>query len=82
MSEQIGVRGLLRTLRSEAPYWAGTLPQLPRLLHRALAEDRDAGLRRAVDRLVEENRRRNDLLSAMLLILLGAALALALAWVV
>ena len=81
MSEQIGVRGLLRTLKSEAPYWAGTLPQLPRLLHRALAEDRDAELRRAVDRLVEENRRRNDLLSAMLLVLLGTALALALAWI-
>ena len=81
MSEQIGVRGLLRTLRSEAPYWAGTLPQLPRLLHRALADERDAGLRRAVERLVEENRRRNDLLSAMLLILLGAGLALALAWI-
>ena len=40
MSEQVGWRGLLRTLRREAPCWAQTLPALPRLLHRLLAEDR------------------------------------------
>src|SRR2546428_12601119 len=40
MTEQIGWRGLVRTLRREAPYWANTLPQLPRLVHRAPAEDR------------------------------------------
>src|SRR5213075_2603267 len=31
MSEQVGWRGLMRNLRHEAPYWANTLPQLPRL---------------------------------------------------
>ena len=40
MREQVGWRGFVRSLRQEAPYWAGTLPQLPRLVHRALAEDR------------------------------------------
>jgi ubiquinone biosynthesis protein len=30
MSEQIGWRALVRRLRQEAPYWANTLPQLPR----------------------------------------------------
>ena len=81
MSDQLGLRGLLRTLASEAPYWAGTLPQLPRLLHRALAEDRTGELRRAVDRLAVEQGRRNDLLSAMLLVLLGVVAAIAAAWV-
>jgi ubiquinone biosynthesis protein len=38
MSEQIGWRGLLRRLRQEAPEWASALPQLPRLVHRALSE--------------------------------------------
>ncbi|MDQ7988501.1 MAG: ubiquinone biosynthesis regulatory protein kinase UbiB [Candidatus Dactylopiibacterium sp.] len=41
MSEQIGWRALLRHVREEAPEWAGTLPQLPRLLHRALLRDAD-----------------------------------------
>ena len=80
MNEQVGVKGLLRTLKNEAPYWAGTLPQLPRLLHRVLSEDRAGELRRAVDRLVEQQERRNDLLSALVLLLLGAVMALALAW--
>ena len=48
MSEQIGWRGFVRTLRREAPYWASTLPQLPRLVHRALGEDRLGPLRLAV----------------------------------
>jgi ubiquinone biosynthesis protein len=38
MSEQVGWRGLLRQIRREAPEWAGLLPQLPRLVHRALTE--------------------------------------------
>jgi ubiquinone biosynthesis protein len=80
MSEQIGWRGFVRTLRREAPYWATTLPQLPRLVHRALAEDRLGALREALERLTAENARRNDLLLALLvvaivgLILLGTGL--------
>ena len=78
MGEQIGWRGLLRTARHEAPFWAATLPQLPRLVHRVLAEDRLAGVREALERLATENERRNDMLSALLIVavmaLLGAAL--------
>jgi ubiquinone biosynthesis protein len=36
MNEQIGWRGLLDHLQNEAPRYAQLLPQLPRLLHRAL----------------------------------------------
>lgn len=36
MSEQLGWRAAKRALEREAPYWAHTLPQLPRLAHRAL----------------------------------------------
>jgi ubiquinone biosynthesis protein len=75
MSEQIGWRGLLRTLRREAPYWAQTLPAIPRLLHRLLAEDRAAGLQAALERLARESRRRNHLLAGLLL-LAAAGLAL------
>ena len=68
MREQVGWRGFVRTLRHEAPFWAGTLPQLPRLVHRALAEDRLGSLRAAIDRLTQENARRNDLLNAALVV--------------
>ena len=72
MQEQIGWRGLLRTIRREAPFWAQTLPALPRLAHRLLAEDRVAELRAAAERLARESARRNDLLSALVLVLLAA----------
>jgi ubiquinone biosynthesis protein len=65
MREQIGWRGLARTLRQEAPFWAATLPQLPRLIHRALAEDRLGALQAAVQRLADENARRNDILASL-----------------
>jgi ubiquinone biosynthesis protein len=77
MSEQVGWRGLLRTLRREVPYWATTLPQLPRLAHRALAEDRLGALRSAVERLVAQNERRNYLLAALVAVLLAGLVLLA-----
>ena len=80
MGEQVGFRGLMRTLKSEAPYWAGMLPQLPRLLHRALEEDRIGELRRAVDRLAAQNERRNDLLSGLVLILMTVFALIVLPW--
>jgi ubiquinone biosynthesis protein len=36
MNEQVGWRGFIRNVRQEAPQWARRLPQLPRLLERAL----------------------------------------------
>jgi ubiquinone biosynthesis protein len=66
MSEQVGWRGLLRTVRHEAPFWAQTLPALPRLVHRLLAEDRMGGLQAALEQLAAQNRRRNRLLAALL----------------
>ena len=72
MREQVGWRGFMRTLREEAPFWAATLPQLPRLAHRTLAEDRLGRLHDAVQRLADEHARRNELLVGLLLV---AALA-------
>ncbi|MBC7803558.1 MAG: ubiquinone biosynthesis regulatory protein kinase UbiB [Candidatus Parcubacteria bacterium] len=72
MSEQVGWRGLIRTVRREAPYWAQTLPAIPRLLHRLLAEDPAGGLRLALESVAQSNRRRNRLLAGLLA--LGAAL--------
>ena len=77
MSEQIGWRGLLRTLRREAPGWAQTLPAIPRLLHRLLAEDRMGELRTALERLAEQNRRRNGLLWALLAVVAAGTIVVA-----
>ena len=76
MREQIGLKGLLRALRNEAPRWATMLPQLPRLLHRALAGDRVERIEKMLDELLELERRRNRLIGVALALLAGA-LALA-----
>jgi ubiquinone biosynthesis protein len=58
MSEQVGWRGLVRAIAREAPFWAQTLPELPRLLHRVLRkEDRIAVLEAALQRLGAQARR-------------------------
>jgi ubiquinone biosynthesis protein len=78
MTEQVGWRALLRTVRREAPYWASTLPQLPRLAHRLLAEDRLGALERSFERLREVQARRNRLLAALLAVLaIGLVLQIA-----
>ena len=77
MREQIGLKGLLRTIRSEAPYWATVLPQLPRLLHRALADERMRGIERTLDESLALQRQRNRLIG-----LAVALLAAVLAWAV
>jgi ubiquinone biosynthesis protein len=77
MSEQVGWRGLVKAIRHEAPYWATLLPQLPRLAHRALSQDRLGELRASLERLADENVRRNDLLSAFLVVLVAGLILVA-----
>lgn len=36
MSEQIGWRRLIQQLKTEAPYWSKSLPEMPRLIHQSL----------------------------------------------
>ena len=76
LAERIGWRGLAQAIRHEAPTWAQTLPQLPRLVHRLLAEDRLGGLQKALEQLAAENARRNRLL-AWAVALAAAGLVLA-----
>jgi ubiquinone biosynthesis protein len=77
MREQVGFKGLLRTVRGEAPRWATMLPQLPRLVHRALAGDRLERIERMLAELLVLERRRNRIIGAAVA-LLAAALACAL----
>jgi ubiquinone biosynthesis protein len=69
MKEQIGPRAFVRQLREEAPLWAKTLPQIPRLVHRALAEDRTARFEAAIDRLERNQRRQVRMLFGILAVL-------------
>lgn len=82
MDEQIGGRALLRRLKDEVPHYARLLPELPRLLHDALA--RRSGQQPADEtlllaELLREQRRTNRLLGGLvwgvLGFLLGAAAA-------
>ncbi len=75
MSEQLGWRGVLRNLQNEVPGWVNMLPQMPRLLHRALDADHGAGIERALEQLAIEQRQRHRSL-----VTLGLLLAALLAW--
>jgi ubiquinone biosynthesis protein len=71
MSEQIGWRGFVKSLRTEAPNYAVLLPQLPRLLHRYLTGgtvDRNGEL---LHKILKQQSRYNFLLTLITLTILG-----------
>ena len=70
MSEQVGWRGFLKSMRQEAPHYATLLPQLPRLLHQRLHENPTAKIENTLQQLVAQQRRRNLLLSVIIAMLL------------
>ncbi len=75
MSEQVGWRALLRQVQEEAPFWAATLPQLPRLIHQALSQDRVAPLQQEITQLQQAHRRlRQSLALIVTLFALSTAL--------
>lgn len=67
MSEQLGWRALLRHVKEEAPGWAATLPQLPRLAHKMLNSDAQQEQLRQQAQLLATQRRQNRLLAALVL---------------
>jgi ubiquinone biosynthesis protein len=72
MNQQVGWQGLLERLQREAPRYAQLLPELPRLLHRALqAPEQAASESAATQALLTEQRRTNRLLQALLFGLFG-----------
>ena len=77
MSEQIGWRGLARRVRQEAPNWGVWLPQMPRLVYRALAEGRQEAIEIHLARIARENRRQSWLLALLALVLTAILIMLA-----
>ena len=69
MSEQVGWRGFLKALRTEAPHYATLLPQLPRLLHQRLQENPLADIENTMQQLLAQQKQRNTLLKIVVVIL-------------
>ena len=74
MSEQIGLRGLASRIQKEAPNWVIMLPEFPRLIHQALAENRNHVLENKMADLVIEEKRQNRLLALIAVLLAGLLL--------
>jgi ubiquinone biosynthesis protein len=75
MDEQIGLRALWRQLRNEAPRFSQLIPELPRLLHDALERQATAKPSdEAFLALIQEQRRTNRMLTALLCAALGFAI--------
>ncbi|MEZ5653323.1 MAG: ubiquinone biosynthesis regulatory protein kinase UbiB [Burkholderiaceae bacterium] len=85
MSQQIGLEGMVERIKREAPRWAQTLPQVPRLVYSALSRMDSALIagntrdqQRLVERLIEEQRRtrvRLNFTLALLFVLLAMVLS-------
>ncbi|CAN7684126.1 ubiquinone biosynthesis regulatory protein kinase UbiB [Pseudoduganella sp. LjRoot289] len=65
MAEQVGWQGMLERLKAEAPRYTHVLPQLPRLMHRALsvAGEPDSMNHELLRVLIAEQQRTNRLIS-------------------
>lgn len=73
MDEQMGWRALVKGVREEAPNWSATLPQLPRLIHRALAapERHQRQQREELARVHARQRQQNRLLGVVAMLLVA-----------
>ena len=74
MNEQLGWRALVKQLKKEGPLWTSTLPQLPRLVHRALENDPSARLE-AIEKAIDRVNRTQRWQSSILLVLAVLAAA-------
>ncbi len=75
MSEQVGWRGFLKSLKTEAPRYAAILPQIPRLLHEKLASHDISHIEAGFKLMLQQQARRNHFLLAGV-VLLAALVAL------
>jgi len=69
MNEQVGTRGFFKQMRDEAPLWARTLPQLPRLVHHMLSDETPQRLESALVRLEAAQQRQTRVLLVITLVL-------------
>ncbi|MBC7624561.1 MAG: ubiquinone biosynthesis regulatory protein kinase UbiB [Aeromicrobium sp.] len=68
MEDQIGWRGLARQIRKEGVLWSSSIPQLPRLIHRALENnpsERLANIEAAINRVNRTQRWQSALIASL-----------------
>ncbi|WP_455365998.1 ubiquinone biosynthesis regulatory protein kinase UbiB [Kaarinaea lacus] len=61
MSEQVGVRSLVKSLQSNVPQWAEMMPEIPGLLHKVLRSVEQGTLQNQVDTIKSIEGLRKDL---------------------
>jgi len=76
MSEQLGLRALIENIREEMPFWASALPQLPRLLHSYLADNKSEDVRAELESLLKEQNRVRKVLTGVCVFLALATVLL------
>ncbi len=76
MNQQVGWLGFVDGLKREAPRYVQLLPELPRLIHRAL-QPRAAAEQRLLETLIVEQRRTRHALYAVICLAAGLALGVA-----
>ena len=69
MSEQVGWRGVLRKLRTEAPAWSAMLPEIPRLMHRYLDDSDKNGLQQQMQQMIVAQERQLTRLATVAVVL-------------
>ncbi|WP_018151130.1 ubiquinone biosynthesis regulatory protein kinase UbiB [Leeia oryzae] len=72
MNDQIGIRGLWRTLKNEAPHWATSIPQWPRKIDQLISGNHAETLSKAYLHMAREQRRQTWLLILIVVVLLLA----------
>jgi ubiquinone biosynthesis protein len=74
--EQFGWRAFVRQIRDEAPLWARTLPQFPRLMHHVLSSDASRRVEVALARIELAQHRQNRAMWAIAALLAALLVAL------
>jgi len=74
MAEQTGWPALLHGIKTEAPWWAKQLPQIPRLLQQQLANEHAGKQEALLRRLQQSEQQRNNLLLIIVMLLAGQLL--------
>jgi len=74
MTEQIGLRGLLTHLQKESTNWAVMLPQLPRLIHYNLDQERTQKLEDRLTELAIQQKHQSRILMLIAILLAGLLL--------
>ncbi len=76
MNERLGWRGAWTNIRKEAPRWAMLLPQIPRLTHTYLTQEKFSTIPGQLEHMVRQLTRLQYLLVSIIILLLFTGLAL------